>query len=216
MPGASVTSGMFAGSVSMTTVLTLSRDLRRDGGDQRGEAAVHEQDFVLRMIDDVGDVVRVQARVDGVADRLHPRRGVVDLQMAIAVPGQRADAVAGADAQLLQHPDQSAGTRFDIAPGIAMGGVLVRAGHHLAGSMMARGMGQDRGNHQPMRLHQAEHGRRLRVDLLVDADDTERLRQKHAARPGICGLARQSGLIEIAVGTVLWLLLPEAAYAAVN
>ncbi len=97
MPGASVTSGMFAASVSMTTVLTFSA--------MRGAMALISAAKLLStnstlscgVIDDVGDVVGVQAGIDGVADRLHARRGVIHLQMPVAVPGQRADAVLGAD-----------------------------------------------------------------------------------------------------------------------
>ena len=39
-----------------------------------------------------------------------------------------------------------------------MRGVLVRAGDDLAPRVMPRGMGQDRRDHQSLRLHQTEHG----------------------------------------------------------
>ena len=61
------------------------RDLRRRC--RRSAAAklrIDEQHAVAGVVDDVGDVVRVQPRIDGVADRLHAGVGVVDLQMPVA------------------------------------------------------------------------------------------------------------------------------------
>ena len=62
------------------------------------------KDFeVVGVGDDVGDLIGVQARVDGVADRADARDAVVDLQMAVGVPGQRADPLAVAHAQPAQR-----------------------------------------------------------------------------------------------------------------
>ena len=72
------------------------------------------------MVDDVGDLLVEQPRVDGVADRAHAGDGVVELEVAIAVPGQRADPVAWRDAQPLEHPGEPAGTPLRLAVGVAV------------------------------------------------------------------------------------------------
>ena len=47
------------------------RDLRGDAADQRGEPGIDEQHAVAGVVDDVGDVVGREARIDRVADRPH-------------------------------------------------------------------------------------------------------------------------------------------------
>ena len=77
--------------------------------DQRQEGQVEEQRGVLGVVGDVGDLLGEQARVDGVADRADAGDGVVELEMAVAVPGQRRHPVAGLDAE----PDQRVGEPAD-------------------------------------------------------------------------------------------------------
>ncbi len=54
---------------------------------------------------------RGQTGVQGMADHASPHGGVVDLQMALGVPGQRADPVAQAQPQRLQGPGQPIAAR---------------------------------------------------------------------------------------------------------
>ena len=58
------------------------------------------------MVDDIGHLVRRQARVDGMADRADTGDGVIQLQVAVAVPGQGGDPVAGFHAQRHQAVGQ--------------------------------------------------------------------------------------------------------------
>ena len=67
--------------------------------DQRQEREVEEDQPVAGMVDDVGELVVEQPRVDRVDDRAHPRYAVVELEVAITIPGERSDAVARSDAQ---------------------------------------------------------------------------------------------------------------------
>ena len=53
------------------------------------------------MIDDVDDLVARQADVDRVEDRPDRRNGKIELKMAVMVPGERRDAIAGPYAQAL-------------------------------------------------------------------------------------------------------------------
>ena len=174
MPGASVTSGMFAAAASMTTVVHVVRHSAAQWRDQRGETDIDEQDLVLRVVDDVGDVVRVQPRIDGVADRLHPGRGIVHLQMTVAVPGQGADPVP--------RP-----TPAPAAPGPGGGRALPRP-PRCSGAWCSRGCGTPP---RPIR-DAARHGSGSRKSsVLGTASD----RARRHLRVGACRALRRRGMI---------------------
>ena len=135
-----------------------SGDRRGDGADHGVEAGLGEQHLVAGMIDDIADVVGVQARIDRVADRPHARRGIIDLQMSVAVHRQRADPVAGLDAQGLQRPHQPAGPALRVGPGVPVNVALDILGDDFRCPMVPRRMLQHGGDHQRLRLHQSEHG----------------------------------------------------------
>src|ERR1700722_6743840 len=94
------------------------RTLRRDDVDERAEGHVEDHVFVVGVIDDERDLIGEKPRVDRVANGAHTGHAVVALQVTVAVPGQRADALALLDAE----PDE--GLRklfrafFAIAPGV--------------------------------------------------------------------------------------------------
>ena len=87
-----------------------------------------------------------------------PGGGVIHFQMAVVVPGQRADAVAGADAELLQHAHQAAGRGASVSRQVLrwMVSSCVRE-TTSARAVVARGVAQERGDHQRLGLHQTEH-----------------------------------------------------------
>ena len=60
------------------------------------EGQIEEDDAVLGVVDDVRDLLGEKPRVDRVDDRTHAGDGVVQLEVAVAVPGEGADAVAAA------------------------------------------------------------------------------------------------------------------------
>ena len=63
--------------------------------DQRREGEIEEQVSVLGVVDDVGDLLRKQPRIDRVQHRPRAGDAVVELQVAVAVPRERGDAIAG-------------------------------------------------------------------------------------------------------------------------
>jgi hypothetical protein len=69
-------------------------DARRDRLDHRQEGEVEEQHAILGVVGDVDDLVGMQARVERVQHRAQSRDRVVELEVAVAVPGERRDAVA--------------------------------------------------------------------------------------------------------------------------
>ena len=109
---------------------------------------------VLGVVDDVGDLLVEEPRVDGVADRAHAGGGVVELEVPVAVPGQRADAVVAAHAQPLQRPREAPRPALRLAVGVAVPAAVDRVAHHLAPAVVAGGEGQDGRHQQRLPLHQ--------------------------------------------------------------
>ncbi|MCY1355492.1 hypothetical protein D9M69_419130 [compost metagenome] len=110
------------------------------------------------MISDVGHLIFMQARVDGVHDGTHPADAVVQLQVTIAVPGQRTDPVGGLDTQAGQRAGHLARATVAVPEGVAMDIALHPAGHDLRIAVMALGVLYERGNQQLLVHHQAMHG----------------------------------------------------------
>ncbi len=88
--------------------------------DQGQESQVEQQDLVFGMVGDIGDLLRMQARIDRMQHGAGTGHGVVGFHMAVAIPRQRGDAVAHLDAHALQGMGQLAGALAAIAVGIAV------------------------------------------------------------------------------------------------
>jgi hypothetical protein len=74
------------------------RAVRRELLDQWHERQVEADGAVAGVVDDVDELIVKEARVDRMDDRTHAGHRIVELEMPEAVPGQRADTVAAADA----------------------------------------------------------------------------------------------------------------------
>ena len=129
-----------------------------DGFDQRQEGQVEEDVLVFGVIRDVGDLVFMQARIDGVQDGTHARDAIVQLQVTIAIPCQRADPVGGLDTQRGQRACHLARATVAVTESVAMDIALHPPGHDLRIAVMAVGMHDERGDQQLLLHHQAIHG----------------------------------------------------------
>ncbi len=135
------------------------RAMRREALDQRHEGQVEEDVLIIGVVDDVGDLVGEQARIDGVAHRARARHAIVDLQVPVAVPGQRADALAGLHAERGQRIRQLLGA---IAHGRVRGAMeltpiaLHAARHDFGRTVVPRGMFDD-GRDEQGRAHHVSH-----------------------------------------------------------
>ncbi len=89
----------------------------RERLEDRHERVVDEHHHVLRVIDDVGDLVGEQAHVDGVQNGAHARHGEVGLEVLGRVPRERRDAVAGPHAELLEPAAETVGAIDEIGVG---------------------------------------------------------------------------------------------------
>ncbi len=75
---------------------------------QRQQALVDEDGAVLRVVDDVGELVGVEAQVERVQHAAHQRDAEVGLEVRTVVPAERGDAVAGLDAEIEQRAGEAA------------------------------------------------------------------------------------------------------------
>ena len=113
----------------------LGMDFFDDG--QKGHVKAH--DLVLGVVGDPSNLIRVQARIDGVQ---HPARATdaeIQLEVAITVPGQGGHTVAKGQAQTIQSIGHLARALGDAGP---MGAVHIAfhpLGHHLDIAMVLFG-----------------------------------------------------------------------------
>ena len=112
---------------------------------------------ILRMVDDPGDLVGKQPRIDGMADRADAHDAVPGLEMAPGVPGDGGDAVAELDAVAVEplRDLQCAIANFGVIG--AMDRAFDRAGHDLLRSMDGRGVLDNPMTKQRPVLHQSTH-----------------------------------------------------------
>ena len=147
---------------------------RRELFDQGHEAEVKQHIAVLGVVDDIGELVREQARVDGVADRAHARHSEISLEMTVAVPGQCANALGLAHAQRRQRLGQLPGALVRRAIGAAVDraaavlvGPLDRARHNFGVAVMPIRVRDERRNQQRHIHHQTLQHAPLRFLLEI-------------------------------------------------
>ncbi len=110
---------------------------------ERQEAEIGHDRAVFRVVDDPGDLLGKQARVDGVIDRPDAENAVPCFQVAPGVPGERRHPVAELDAVAVEPLRHFQGAR---AQRRVVGGVerpLHRARDHLASAVIMPGMVDD-------------------------------------------------------------------------
>ncbi len=100
----------------------ISPDRLEDGP----EARIDDQDLVLGVVDDVGDVLGRQPEIDGVEHGAHQRRREVHLQVAVRVPRQCAHPVARPDPKGGQRSRQTRRAVAEVGVGVLH---ETRAGH---------------------------------------------------------------------------------------
>ncbi len=139
----------------------VALDLRQLVGDllqQRHEGKVHHHHAIFGVIDDVDDLVREQARIDGVIDRAGAKDAVPGLQMPPGVPGERADPVAFLDAVLHQALRDLERALANVRIGGLYDRSFDRARDNFPLAVLDRPVIDDPVANQRPVLHQAEHG----------------------------------------------------------
>src|SRR5206468_181452 len=75
-------------------VVRHARQLSRERLERRYERVVHEDQLVLGVVDDVGELLLEQAYVERVQHRADARDRKVELKVTLAVPGEGADPIS--------------------------------------------------------------------------------------------------------------------------
>jgi len=133
---------------------------RRELLDQGEDVDVDEDDLVLGIASDPGHLLREQTRVDRVADQLGAGHAVVDLHVAIAVPGQRAHTVTRLATQTRQSLSELARAQLDLGPGGAVHVAFDTLGHDLDIAVVPRRVREQRRDHQGHVHHLAHQAHR--------------------------------------------------------
>ena len=101
--------------VAPTTIVDRHVDLRPHLFPQRQQRFVDEHRAVVGVVDDVGELVGVEAEVERVEDAADERDAEVGLEVRAVVPAERGDAVAGADAEVEQGAGEAPGAAGEVA-----------------------------------------------------------------------------------------------------
>jgi hypothetical protein len=110
------------------------------------------------MVDDPGNLLGKEARIDRMRDRADATDAVPELEMPIGVPGQRRQPVAELHPLLLQPLGDPQRAVADIRIGRApQRAVLHHPAHHLSRAVLRGGVVDDPMQQQGPVLHQAEH-----------------------------------------------------------
>ena len=150
--------GRHVGAVGHDHDVLHGLELVVDGFDDRHEVQVDEDDLVLGMVGDVGNMLGRQARVQRVQHRADAGDAEIELEMAIGVPGDGADPVAELDAQTLQGFRQLLGPLVRVLVPVAVDRPLDGARHDLDVGIGGGRIVDDLRDQQRTVLHQTLHG----------------------------------------------------------
>ncbi|MNN11760.1 hypothetical protein D3C81_1247300 [compost metagenome] len=133
------------------------RTVRQDGVQQRHEGQIDKDDPVARVVDDIDQLLREQARVQGVAHRADAHDAVPGLDMVGGVPGQGGDTVTGLHAPGLQRVGHALGPSVNGAIGGAFDRPLDGSRHDLAVRVPVLGVIENLVDRQRPVLHRTQH-----------------------------------------------------------
>ena len=125
--------------------------------DQRSERDIEEQELILGVVDDVRDLLGIEARIDRVQHRSAARHAVVELHVAVAVPRERGNALAGLHRERRERVGHLLRTAMDVAVGAPMERPLDRAGDDLGAGVNRDGVLDQRRDEERPILHQSLH-----------------------------------------------------------
>ncbi len=126
---------------------------------ERQQRFVDQQELVLRVIDDVGELLGVEAEVEGVEDAADERDGEIGLEVRAVVPGERGDAVAGDDAEVGEGAGEPPGAVAEVAHGVAVNRLVREARDDLATPVDRLPSAEDGRQGERVVHHEAVHAR---------------------------------------------------------
>ena len=134
-----------------------ARQLVGDFFQDRHKGDIGHHHAVFRMVDDPGDLVGEQPRIDGMADGADAHDAVPGFKMAPGVPGDGGDAVAELDAVAVEALRDLQRAIADFGVIGAMDGAFDRSRHDLLGAVDRRGVLDNPVTKQRPVLHQSTH-----------------------------------------------------------
>ena len=132
-------------------------DLALEHLQQRQQRRVDEQQPVRRVVDDVLELLREQPRVDRVHHGADARHRVVELEVAVVVPGQRGDAVARLHARGHERVGELPRAAEHLAPGAAVPRRVQRHRDDLDVRVVAVREPHDVGDQERPLHHESQH-----------------------------------------------------------
>ncbi len=131
-----------------------------DPGQQPGDGGVHDDDPVLGVVDDVGELFGEEPQVEGVEDRAHGGDREIGLEVGLVVPEEGADPVRVSDPEPAERLGQPLGPPGHLGEGggdrLALG---PDDGHDPAVRVDRLAVAEDPADQQRAVLHGAEHRR---------------------------------------------------------
>ncbi len=153
-------SGEVVGDVTLAVVhqhqVPQALEGRQQGCEQREQRTVDEDHLVVRVVDDVGELVGEQADVQRVQHAARARGAEIEFEMARRIPAEGGDTAVLRDTELVEHPSQPAGA---LGPGRIGGALTARAGggDDLLVPVVLLGAIEQVGDREWDVLHQALH-----------------------------------------------------------
>ena len=127
--------------------------------DQRREDRIEADDGVFGVMHDVLDLVREEPRVDGMQHPPRAGHSVIEFEVAIAVPRERRDAIAAAEAERVERVRDPLRAGRDLRVIRTMKCAFRIAGDDLASAVPGRGIIDQAGYEKRTVLHQSKHDR---------------------------------------------------------
>ncbi len=124
---------------------------------QGHEHRVDTDEAVFGMVDDVHDLLGEQPRIDRMTHVSAAADAVVNLEVAVVIPGERCDAVALLYAEFCQRVSEPSRTRHGFADRVAMPRIVGGNRDYLAIAVEFFGMLRYRGDKQLRLHHQTFH-----------------------------------------------------------
>ena len=137
---------------------------------------------VLGVVDDVGELVGVEAEVERVEHAAHERDGEVGLEVRAVIPAERGDAVAGDDAEVEEDAGRGAGRgAVKSAHGVAVNRLVREARDDFLPAEDCFGAAEDRRQGERVVHHQAVHGPDCMRNACAGAETSREASTRRAA-----------------------------------
>ena len=143
------------GRISQAHPVAYLGAVRGNALDDRRKGRIEDHRFVFGVIDDVDQLLRVQARVAGVHHHAAARYRVIGLKVAVVVPRDRGNRTAGLEAQASQRIRKLLCTDSAFAGGVAKERAVGLTRNDFGVAILTRRVFNDAGKQQRHFHHQA-------------------------------------------------------------